>query len=153
MTSQTFPVHHSRPYLLVFADSYTSASTPTTSKVCFNSHTQGHRGSYIQAATKKEECQLIIQIKKLMNYCQKRTRLSWSRCRVGRIQDIDPPPVSQIGPSVPRGRKIRSRPALLRTRSSAYVIQDQQLSPDFSYFDDAESDPFITSPSWLKTEF
>ena len=106
-----------------------------------------------QSVTREDKCQLIVRIKKAMNFCQKRARLSWSKSRVAPIQGIRPQSMLYTGSAKPQGRKTRLRPAHLRTSRDTYVTQSQQLSPHFSYLNDTGSDPFITSPSWIQTEF
>ncbi|KAH7386039.1 hypothetical protein BKA66DRAFT_67751 [Pyrenochaeta sp. MPI-SDFR-AT-0127] len=104
--------------------------------------------------SREEHNQFLAQVKKALAFCRRCKRLSWSKNRAESLESIGLQSMSSTTSNVSRSQNIKARPmALGIERERLPNTHGHQLSPSYSYTESAESDPFITSPSWLKAEF
>ncbi|KAF2822103.1 hypothetical protein CC86DRAFT_95608 [Ophiobolus disseminans] len=87
-------------------------------------------------------CSIMAPVKAALAYCRKYTRLNSSKTRSRGRKDIVMGSANAMASTRPYQPAHRRRPTPLRTQYGA---------PDADCYDD--SDPFITSPSWLKDEY
>ncbi|KAF1918410.1 hypothetical protein BDU57DRAFT_198220 [Ampelomyces quisqualis] len=93
---------------------------------------------------------VLLQIKKVLVYCCKRTRSSLSKENSDPCEEIGLDSVIAKSSSSSRRLTYRRRPTVLnvfRTKSNS----TQRDSVESNHYNDC--DPFITSPSWFKAEF
>ncbi|KAF1849442.1 uncharacterized protein K460DRAFT_91017 [Cucurbitaria berberidis CBS 394.84] len=129
-----------------------------SSRVDFHSRaesvTSGLSLRSLQEASSEDENQFIVQVKKALAFCRRCTRISWSKSRAEFLKSIGLQSMTFTTPSGSRGCKSKPRPPVLRIgRCNGSDSHRYRLSPSFSYTASTASDPFITSPSWLKAEF
>lgn len=91
--------------------------------------------------------------KKALAFCRKR-KMTWTKNRADsrERESFGLQSMSSTTSSVSRENKVLTRPRLRLRRGGSMKSQGHELSPSYSYTESSESDPFITSPLWLKAE-
>ncbi|KAF1945966.1 HET-domain-containing protein [Clathrospora elynae] len=110
--------------------------------------------STITKTPQDDECQILAQFKKALAYCRRYTKLTWPKARRDSFDNIGLQPITLTTSRVSRAQEVKKRPSIFRTKGAdEYSTFGHHLSPCFTYTETSESDPFITSPLWLKAEF